>query len=167
MDAQLNHMLNLFGLTSGQRLAASERARNTIVTPGADSIKSRTLVARYLGLLSEGLQPRQGVAVTFTEKAAREMRSRTRTLLHQVLRQAGSPAEQQRWVEFDAQMDSVRIGTIHKIVPLDMCHPGRLSTIMILFVHNPYNLLALHEHTFAASHTTSASQAVVWIVGTP
>ena len=58
MDAQLNHMLNLFGLTSGQRLAASERARNTIVTPGADSIKSRTLVAQYLGLLSEGLQPR-------------------------------------------------------------------------------------------------------------
>jgi superfamily I DNA and RNA helicase len=91
MDAQLNHMLNLFGLTSGQRLAVSERARNTIVTAGAGSGKTRTLVARYLGLLSEGLQPRQVVAVTFTEKTAREMRSRTRTLLHQVLHQAGSP----------------------------------------------------------------------------
>jgi len=124
MDAQLNHMLNLFGLTSGQRLAALERARNTIVTAGAGSGKSCTLVARCLGLLSEGLQPRQVVAVTFTEKAAREMRSRTRTPLHQVLHQAGYPAEQQRWVGFDAQMDSVRIGTIHKIVPLDMCHPG-------------------------------------------
>jgi hypothetical protein len=29
-------------------------------------------------------------------------------------------------VGFDAQMDSVRIGTIHKIVPLDLCHPGRI-----------------------------------------
>jgi ATP-dependent exoDNAse (exonuclease V) beta subunit len=105
-------------------LVASERARNTIVTAGAGSDKTRTLVAQYLGLLSEGFQPRQVVAVTFTEKAAREMRSRTRTLLYQVLHQAGSPAEQQRWVGFDAQMDSVRIGTIHKIVPLDMCHPG-------------------------------------------
>jgi hypothetical protein len=38
---------------------------------------------------------------------------------------------------------------------------------MILLVHNPHNLSALREHTFAASHTTSASQAVVWIVGAP
>jgi hypothetical protein len=54
-----------------------------------------------------------------------------------------------------------------QIVPLDMCHPGVLSTIMILFVHNPHNLLALREHSFAASHTTSASQEGVWIVGAP
>jgi len=91
MAAPLEHMLDLFGLTGGQRLAASERARNTIVTAGAGSGKTRTLVARYLGLLSEGLQPRQVVAVTFTEKAAREMRSRTREQLHQLLLKASSP----------------------------------------------------------------------------
>ena len=55
------------------------------------------------------------VAVTFTEKAAREMRSRTREFLQQLLRKADSPTERQRWVELDAQMDSARIGTIHSL----------------------------------------------------
>ena len=41
-------------------LAASERARNTIVTAGAGSGKTRTLVARYLGLLGEGLAAAPG-----------------------------------------------------------------------------------------------------------
>ena len=35
MDTPLNHMLDLFGLTDGQRQAASERAKNTIVTASA------------------------------------------------------------------------------------------------------------------------------------
>ena len=69
-----------FGLTNDQRDAALARGQDVLVTAGAGSGKTRTLVARYLSLLAEGLEPRRVVAMTFTEKAAREMRSAFGTL---------------------------------------------------------------------------------------
>jgi ATP-dependent helicase/nuclease subunit A len=155
MAAPLEHMLDLFGFTGGQRLAASARAKNTIVTAGAGSGKTRTLVARYLGLLSEGLQPRQIVAVTFTEKAAREMRSRTRELLHQVLRQGSSPAEQQSWVGLDAQMDSARIGTIHSLcAEILRSHPAAAGL-------DP-RFIVVEENKTAALRAQAVQEALVW-----
>ena len=67
-----------FGLTDDQRKAALERGRDVIVTAGAGSGKTRTLVARYASLLADGYSPRGVAAITFTDKAAREMRSRMR-----------------------------------------------------------------------------------------
>ena len=160
MAAPLEHMLDLFGLTGGQRLAASERARNTIVTAGAGSGKTRTLVARYLGLLSEGLQPRQVVAVTFTEKAAREMRSRTRKQLHQLLLKASSPAERQSWVELDAQMDSARIGTIHSLcAEILRSHPAAAGL-------DP-RFIVVEENKTAALRAQAVQEALVWGVQQP
>ena len=66
MDEDLKRMLEAFDLTGYQREAAAERDRNVAVTAGAGSGKTRTLVARYLGLLGQGLQPRQVAAITFT-----------------------------------------------------------------------------------------------------
>src|SRR3972149_5368914 len=65
-------------LTPQQENAAAIRGRDVVVTAGAGSGKTRTLVARYLSLLEEGVSPRQILAITFTEKAAREMRNRAR-----------------------------------------------------------------------------------------
>ncbi|HET6496807.1 MAG TPA: UvrD-helicase domain-containing protein, partial [Thermoleophilia bacterium] len=48
------------------------------VRAGAGSGKTGVLTARYLRALGEGLQPGDIVAVTFTEKAAAEMRARIR-----------------------------------------------------------------------------------------
>ena len=69
-------VVSRFGLTNDQRDAALARGQDVIVTAGAGSGKTRTLVARYVSLIAEGLEPRRVVAITFTEKAAREMRSR-------------------------------------------------------------------------------------------
>jgi len=53
------------------------------VTAGAGSGKTRSLVGRYLHLLERGYPLRSILAITFTEKAAREMRSRIRNALSQ------------------------------------------------------------------------------------
>ena len=49
------HVISSFGLTSDQREAAIERHRDVVVTAGAGSGKTRTLVARYASLLADGL----------------------------------------------------------------------------------------------------------------
>ncbi len=104
-----------FGLTNDQRDAALERARDVVVTAGAGSGKTRTLVARYASLLADGLEPRRVVAITFTEKAAREMRSRVREALNRLAVNAAEVEERLLWVRLEAQMDSARIGTIHSL----------------------------------------------------
>ncbi|NTW44712.1 MAG: UvrD-helicase domain-containing protein, partial [Anaerolineaceae bacterium] len=75
-------------LTTIQFDVASERERDVVVTAGAGSGKTRTLVARYLSLLAEGYAPESVVAITFTEKAAREMRARVRRELHKQVLQS-------------------------------------------------------------------------------
>jgi ATP-dependent helicase/nuclease subunit A len=65
-------------LTEEQRRAV-EAPGSTAVVAGAGTGKTHMLVARYLHHLSaDGLSPLQVVAVTFTEKAAEELRSRIR-----------------------------------------------------------------------------------------
>ena len=116
MDPELRERICIsFGLSSRQREAALEQGRDVVVTAGAGSGKTRTLVARYAALLADGLSPRQVVAITFTDKAAREMRARVRQAVEQLIRQASDDGERQRWVELNAEMDSARIGTIYSL----------------------------------------------------
>ena len=111
----VERVISTFGLTQSQRSAALERNRDVVVTAGAGCGKTRTLVARYAGLLADGLSPRRVVAITFTKKAAREMRSRVRTALNELAQQASEEEERQRWVSLEAQMNSAQIGTIHSL----------------------------------------------------
>ena len=105
----------IFRLTEPQAQAVGIRQQDLAVTAGAGSGKTLTLVARYLSLLAEGLTPRQVVAITFTEKAAREMRNRVRNKLGDLALQSGDPSERSLWEGLNAQMDSARIGTIHSL----------------------------------------------------
>jgi len=117
-----------FELTDIQREAALERGRDVVVTAGAGSGKTRTLVARYASLLSEGFEPRRVVAITFTEKAAREMRSRVREAISKLIQAAQDGTERQLWLGLSTRMDSARIGTIHSLcAEILRAHPAEAS----------------------------------------
>ncbi len=89
---------------------------DVVLTAGAGSGKTRTLVARILHLLSLGVPTRTIVAVTFTVKAAREMRNRLREEITDYLATPGlGEAEYARWTDIYAELDAARIGTIHSL----------------------------------------------------
>ena len=108
-------LLSRFGLTEIQKAAARERTRNVAVTAGAGSGKTRTLVARYLPLLAECGSPRRIVAITFTDKAAREMRNRIRGEVRKLITEAEDDLTRHRWTELESRLDSARISTIHSL----------------------------------------------------
>ncbi|MEC7993827.1 MAG: UvrD-helicase domain-containing protein, partial [Pseudomonadota bacterium] len=72
----------LDGLNEAQRAAVAAEQGNQLVLAGAGSGKTRVLVHRIAWLIrAEGLSPYSVVAVTFTNKAAREMRGRIEEML--------------------------------------------------------------------------------------
>ena len=93
------------------------------VTAGAGSGKTRSLVGRYLRLLERGYPLRSILAITFTEKAAREMRSRIRKALSLIIENSLPAKDAQDnigslsdpGVPSGLNIDSARIGTIHSL----------------------------------------------------
>lgn len=106
-----------------QQRDAIELHGHLAVTAGAGSGKTRVLVERYLQLLvADGTADRL-LAITFTEKAAREMRDRVRATLEARARVAPL-AERAAWEELRARVEAARIGTIHSFcATLLRAHP--------------------------------------------
>jgi len=100
-----------------QQPAVMARGCDVVVTAGAGTGKTRTLVARYLALLAEGLPLRSIVAITFTRKAAREMRNRVRNEMRRYLEWSErlDERERRRWQRLYSELDAARIGTIHSL----------------------------------------------------
>ncbi|MDX1992647.1 MAG: UvrD-helicase domain-containing protein [bacterium] len=101
--------------TKAQHKAVYTHDRNLIVLAGAGSGKTRVLVERFLALLEANPDwPLNAlVAITFTKKAAGEMRDRVRLGLEARLNHARDERDARRWADLLASMDSARIDTIH------------------------------------------------------
>jgi ATP-dependent helicase/nuclease subunit A len=113
--------------TEAQREAIETRGQRLLVSAGAGSGKTRVLVERFLKLLEENgdWQVSDIVAVTFTEKAAREMVSRIRREIRARIEQSADPGQRQRLREQRNALDSSRIGTIHSLcAALLRAHPA-------------------------------------------
>ncbi|MBI9051784.1 MAG: UvrD-helicase domain-containing protein [Anaerolineaceae bacterium] len=153
-------LLDFLGLIGKQREAVAECSSNVAVTAGAGSGKTRTLVARYLRSLSEGKLPRQVVAITFTEKAAREMRSRIRMWLRQLVLNANNSSEQNFWALMDSQMDSARIGTIHSVcAEILRNHPAEAQL-------DP-QFVVVEENHATVLRTQAVENALIWAIQQP
>ncbi len=99
-----------------QRAILARSSDDMLVSAGAGTGKTRTLVARYLSLLAAGHSLRSIVAVTFTRKAAHEMRNRVREVIRLYLEDPGlTEADGERWRGYYSELDAARIGTIHSL----------------------------------------------------
>src|SRR5574341_873014 len=114
-------LLSQFHFKGNQEKAVTDSARTIAVIAGAGSGKTLSLVGRYLHLLEQGYPTRSILAITLTEKAAREMRSRIRHALsphpNPLPKGEGtnSPPSAGEGLGVRANIDSARIGTIHSL----------------------------------------------------
>jgi ATP-dependent helicase/nuclease subunit A len=144
-----------------QEPAVVERGRDVVVTAGAGTGKTRTLVARYLSLLADDLPLRSVVAITFTRKAAREMRNRVREEVRQYLTRADLPAaERERWQSLYAELDAARIGTIHSLcAEILRAHPAEAQ------VDPRFEML--DEGQMAVLQRRAVDEALTWAADDP
>jgi ATP-dependent helicase/nuclease subunit A len=96
-----------------QAAAAHEIKKHISVTAGPGSGKTTVLVERYLHILREhNLNIDQIVAITFTNRAANEMRERLREQLNFIL-QTASSEDRRHWLNYKRTLDGAVITTIH------------------------------------------------------
>lgn len=99
---------------SARAAAVSEVERSLLVEASAGTGKTRTLIERIVQLVVEAERPLSSVAaMTFTEKAAGEMKERLRRRLDEVARTAEDPAHRSRAAAARRDLDSAEVSTIH------------------------------------------------------
>lgn len=177
----MSSILTQFDLKGAQQQAANDDSPAIVVTAGAGSGKTRALVARYLRLLEAGYPLRSLIAITFTRKAAREMRARIRAEIEKQLnnpaltpalfqgeRESNSPLSpgdgpggmEKSWQTLAAELDSARISTIHSLcAEILRAHPAEAGV-------DPH-FSVLEEGLAAALRAQAIESALVWAAGDP
>jgi len=95
---------------AADRAAAVDPRLNVVLEASAGTGKTRVLVDRYTNLIRAGVDPRHILAITFTRKAAAEMRERILVNLRRAAEDGGiDPA---RWRQLRERLGDVAISTI-------------------------------------------------------
>lgn len=154
------NILTSLALSQDQETAVCSAARAVAVTAGAGSGKTLTLAGRYLWHLQQG-QPLRGlVAVTFTEKAAHEMRNRIRTFIADWRNQLPAGEARAPWDAAFTALDAARIGTIHSLcADILRAHPAEAGIDPLFEV--------LEENTAALWQARAVEQALAWAIADP
>src|SRR5437899_5852634 len=92
------------------RRRAVDPTENIVLEASAGTGKTRVLVERYVNLLRAGAEPDQILAITFTRKAAAEMRQR----IVERLKETGrlSQFDAARWRDLGDRLGDIAISTI-------------------------------------------------------
>ena len=155
-----NSILSLFPLTDEQQAAVTSQRPAISITAGAGSGKTRTLVGRYLALLEQELPLRSLVAITFTDKAAREMRNRIRTLTAEWLAKLDDDTHRELWVNAFSALDAARISTIHALCATILrAHPAEAGLDPAFTV--------LDEGQSAMARARAVEQGLTWAATNP
>jgi ATP-dependent helicase/nuclease subunit A len=109
---------NLFDAPVEEPRPPDQAARDFAVDPANDVVleasagtgKTKVLVDRYVRLIEKGVDPANILAVTFTRKAAAEMRDRILAALRH--RAANDRAFAERWLELRERIADIEISTI-------------------------------------------------------
>lgn len=101
-------------LTPQQSAAITTRHVSVSLSAGAGCGKTFVLTRRFLSHLEPGSDVNLSglVAITFTERAAREMRERIRAACFERLRNC-PPGDVPHWLEITRDIDAARVSTIH------------------------------------------------------
>ena len=92
------------------RRAAVDPSQNVVLEASAGTGKTRVLVERYVNLLLAGVDPGRILAITFTRKAAAEMRQRIIARLREASRMSQLSAA--AWRELRERLADIAISTI-------------------------------------------------------
>src|SRR6266850_7501343 len=92
------------------RQSAVDPSRNIVLEASAGTGKTRVLVERYVNLLRAGVAPDHILAITFTRKAAAEMRQRIIDRLAEASRLSAADAE--LWRDLKEHLGDIAISTI-------------------------------------------------------
>ncbi|HEX5272756.1 MAG TPA: UvrD-helicase domain-containing protein, partial [Gemmataceae bacterium] len=100
-------------LTPQQDAAVTRREVSVVLSSGAGCGKTHVLTERYLSHLREGAEVGQVVAITFTDRAARQMRDRIRRAVVAELRAARDEDDAERWARHLRALETAQVSTIH------------------------------------------------------
>ena len=92
------------------RSHAVDPLQNVVLEASAGTGKTRVLVDRYVNLLAAGVDPEHILAITFTRKAAAEMRARVIDRLREASRL--SQIDLARWRDLKDRLSDIEISTI-------------------------------------------------------